>query len=103
MIDVGHAYRPRIEVDAAEIDDPRQAGPVAAHHFVGDAIAREADSGGAHPVWARRWCALLIEGVTLGAVGEALEVHGSIAHTTQNAVGDAQVIVDYVKFCLAQG
>ena len=97
MVEVARSDRMRVEVDAAEVDDPRQRGAVVDDHLVGGAAGRERELDGAHELRDRLRRALLEECLTLGAVDEALEGHRAVPDADERAVGDREVVADEVE------
>ena len=85
MIEIAGAHRVRMQLDAAEVDDPGEAGGVVDDHLLGGAPRRKRQRHGAQPVRPLRRGALLIEGLALGAVDEALEHDRAIADAGERA------------------
>ena len=79
VIDVGRAHGPRVEVDAAGVDHPREVRVLVADAEVSGAAARERDVRGLHPRRPVRRRALLEERLSVGAVDVALEHHRTVA------------------------
>ena len=78
-LDVAHARVPGVEVDAAEVDHPRQRGGVAHDREVSAVAARELDVDLADVVGMVRRDALLVERIAADAVGPAQHVERPVA------------------------
>ena len=70
VVEVGGADGMRVELDAAEVDDPGEAGGVVDDDLFGGAAGGKGEGDGAEEGWEVRWGALLVEGLGL-AVGQA--------------------------------
>ena len=92
------AYRVRMQLDAAQVDDPREPRRIIDHDLFGSASRRERQRYCSQPREALRGRALLIERLTFGAVNEALENHRTIPDSGQSARRDRQIIADEVEF-----
>ena len=79
-----HAGRPRVEIDAAEVGDPRQGCSLSDDGEVGGSPARELDVDALHPLRMRLRNALLIEESLSRAVRIALHQHGSARHVIEH-------------------
>ena len=101
MVQVLGAHRVRVQVDAAEVDDPDELRGVAQHDLVGGPPGGKAQLDRLDPVGPRLRRALLEEEVAVGAVHEALERHRTAAGAAQRAVGHGQVVVDQVELGVA--
>ena len=101
MVEVVGADRVRVEVDAAEVDDPGEAGRVVDDDLVGGPPRRERQRRRPDPVGPVVRGALLEERLLLGAVDEALERHRPAADAGQRAVGDREVVADEVELRVA--
>ena len=86
MIEIAGAHRVRMQLDAAEVDDPREAGRVVDDDLLGGAPRRKRQRHRAQPRRPVVGRALLIEGLALGAVDEALEHDRPIADAGERAV-----------------
>src|SRR5438132_1979592 len=102
MVHVSRADWPRIQVDAAQVDDPRQASRVGTHDLVGGAATGELDRSCLDPGWARGRRALLVKRLAFGAIREPLEVHRAPGYATQRRVSNAQVVVNQVELGLPE-
>ena len=87
----------RVQLDAAEIDDPREPRRVVDDDLFRGAAGRESQRDRSQPRGALRRRALLIEGLTFGAVDEALEHHGTVADSGQRARRDRQVVANQIE------
>jgi hypothetical protein len=97
MVQIAGSHGVRVEVDAGQVDDPRQRGGVIDDHLVGGAPGREGELYRSD-VWRQvLGRALLEERLTIGALDEALERHGPIADAHQRAVRDAHVVLDELE------
>ena len=75
----------RMQLDAAEIDDPRKSGSVIDHDFFRSAPRREREGYRSQPRRALRRCALLIKRLAFGAVDVALEDNRTVADSAERA------------------
>ena len=91
----------RVEVDAAEVDDPGEPGRIVDHDLVGRPAGREGQRGGPDPVGRVLRCPLLEERLARGAVDEPLQGHRPAAGPAQRAVRDGKVVVDQVELGVA--
>ena len=96
MIEVLRAHRMRMQIDAAEIDDPRQLCRVAQHDLARGAAGRELELDHFDPERPRFGRALLEEEFPLGAVDVAFERHRPAAGPPQRALGDGEVVADQI-------
>src|SRR3954451_9538678 len=92
----------RVEVDAAQVDDPGEAGGVVDDDLVGGAPRREREGRDAKPIGPVVGGPLLEEERTTGAVDEALEGHRSPADPDQGAVRDGEVVANQVDLVRAR-
>ena len=97
MIEIAGAHRVRVQLDAAEVDDPGEARRVVDDDLLGGAARRERQRHGAQPVRPLLGRALLVERLALGAVDEALEHDRPIADAGERARRDRQVVADEVE------
>lgn len=100
LVRVVHVLGPhgvRVEVDAAEVDHPRELRHVAHDDLVCVASGREPERRHLDPVGSLRGRALLVERLLLDAVREALEEHRAPADAAHRAVGDGDVVADEVE------
>ena len=97
VLEVVSAHRVRIEVDAAEVDDPGQLGRVAHDDLRGGPTGREAQLHRLDPRRPRLGRPLLEEEVAAGAVHEALEGHRPAGHAAQRPVGHGEVVAHEVE------
>jgi len=94
-LDVVDPRVPRVELDAAEVDDPRERGRVVDDGEDGRVAAREADELLANVVGVRG-NALLVEEVALDAVRVALHVERPPADVVERARRHVDVVLDEV-------
>ena len=73
VVEVAGAHRVRMQLDAAEVDDPGEPRRVVDHDLLGRAPGRKRERHRAQPVGPLLRRALLVERLALGAVDEALE------------------------------
>ena len=92
MVEVAGADRVRVQVDAAEVHDPRQRGAVVDDDLVGRAAGGERELDGADELGHRLRRALLEEGLAVGAVDESLEGHRAVSDADERAIGDGEVV-----------
>ena len=101
MIEIIRPDRMRVEVDAAEVDDPGKGGVVAHNDLVGCPTRREPQLDGVDPGWAGLRRALLEEELALGSVDEPLQRHRSTRHTAQRTVRDGDVVANQIGLGVA--
>src|SRR5437868_12548845 len=87
---------PRVELDASEIRDPREASGVGHHREVRLVPGWVADVDRFEPVRMRIGNALLIEEVAIDAVRVPLHLHRASGHVVQHGVSDVDVVADEV-------
>jgi hypothetical protein len=92
----------RVELHAAEIDDPGEAGGVVDDDLFGGAAGGEGERDGAEERGQIGGCAFLIEGLGLatfeaGSVDETLEDDGAVANALQGSGGDGERVADEVE------
>src|SRR5215472_10602432 len=97
VVEVFGQHRVRVQVDAAQVDHPGDAGHVAGHHLVGGAPGREAEQDRLDPVGPLVRGPLLEERLALGAVHVPLEHHGPPGHAAQRSVRHGEVVLDQVE------
>src|SRR5687768_9792359 len=97
MIEIDGAHSVRMKLDAAEVDDPGEAGGVVYDDFFRRPSGREGERHRAQPRWASFWRALLVEGFGFGAVDEALQCHGPVADAGKRPVGYGEIILHDVE------
>ena len=97
VVQVLGADRVRVEVEAAEVRDPREAGRLVEHDLVGGPARREGERGRPDPVGRVVRGALLEERLLLGPVDEPLERHRAAADPGQRAVGDREEVPHQVE------
>jgi hypothetical protein len=86
-----------MQVDTAEVGDPRQAGRVGHDGEIGRApTPREADVHGLEPVRMRVRNTLLVEEEPVDAVGVAQHLHGPATDMWEEALGHVEVVADEV-------
>ena len=85
QLDLGHARVPRVQLDAAEVRDPRERGRVVDDREHGRVAARERDRHLVDVVGVVRRHALLVEEVALDAVREPLHVERPPPQVRQRA------------------
>ena len=79
MIEIGGPHRVRMQLDAAEVDDPRQSRGVIHDHFFGGAAGGKRERYGAQPRRPGVGRALLVKGLAFGAVHKPLQHDRPIA------------------------
>ena len=97
VVEVVGAHRVRVQLDAAQVHDPGEAGRVVHDQLVGGATRGERQRDGLEPVGPLVGRALLVEGLALGAVDEALQDDGAVADSDERALGDREVVADDVE------
>ena len=101
MVEVVGADRMRIEVDAAEVGDPREARRIVQDDLVRGPAGRERQGRGPDEVGQVLGRALLEEGLSGGAVDEPLQRHRPVTGAAQRPVGDRQVVVHEIELRVA--
>ena len=101
MVEVVRADRVRVEVDAAEIDDPGQSGGLVDDDLVCRPTRRKRQLGSPDPVGRVLGRPLLEERLLGDPVHEPLERHRPAANAGQRAFGDGKVVVDDVELRVA--
>ncbi len=86
-----------MQLDAAEVDDPGEPGGVVDHDLFRGAAGGKGQRHGAQPSGSIGGRALLVEGLALGAVDEALENDGPVADAGEGARRDRQVVADEIE------
>ena len=97
MIEIAGAHRMRMQLDAAEVHDPREPSRIVDHDLFGGAARGKRQRHRAQPLGPVVGRALLIEGVALGAVDEALEHDRAIADAGERAGRDREVVADEIE------
>ena len=87
----------RVQVDAAEVDDPGQRRMVVDDDLVGRAPGGKRELDRADVLRDRLRRPLLEECLTIGAIDEALEGHRSVADADDGAIGDGEVVANEVE------
>ena len=93
MIEIVGAHRVRMQLDAAEVDDPRQSSGVVDDELLGGAPRGKRQCDGAQPLGPLVRRALLVERLGLGAVDESLEDERPIANAGDRARRDGQIVL----------
>ena len=81
-----------MEFDASEIDDPCKTRRIVDDNFFGRAPGGKGKRHGSQPFWPLCRGALLIEGLLLGTVHEALQDERAIPNSCQSAVRNREVV-----------
>lgn len=92
VVEVVGKHRVRVEVDAAQVDRPRQSRGIVDHRLGSRSASRITQFGNVDPVGPLGRGALLKHRFFGDAVDEALQDHRPAGHATQRAVGHGQVI-----------
>ena len=100
VVHVAPADRPGVEVEAAEVCRPDDMGHVHRTQLARAPAAREGDGDRLQPLGDRRRDTLLVEELTAGAIGIALEDGGTLTHPAQSARPHGQVVADQVQLGL---
>ena len=88
VLEIAGAHGVRMQLDAAQVDDPGEPGRVVDDYLFGCAARGEGQRDGSQPVWTLGGCALLIERLALGAVDEALEDDRAVSDSGESAGRD---------------
>src|SRR6202012_2175782 len=94
VVEVVGKNRMWVEVDAAKVDCPGQAGRVVDDGLFGRGTGGVAQFGDVDPVGPFLRRAFLKDGLLVDALDEPLQDHGSAGHPAQGAVGDREVVLD---------
>ena len=103
MVQVAGRDRVGMEFHAAEVDDPCEAGGVVDDDFVGGAAGGERERDGAQEGRQVVGCALLVEGLCVGAVDEALEDDGPVLNAVECAGSDGEKVADQIDLAELNG
>jgi hypothetical protein len=96
-LDVFDPAVPRMQIDAAEVGDPREARPIGHDGEVGCApTPREDDVHRLEPVRMRARDTLLVEEEPVDAVGVAQHLHGPAPDVRKEALGHVEVVANEV-------
>ena len=80
----------RVELYAAEVDDPGETGGVVDDDLFCGAAGGKGESNGAEEFRKIRGCALLVEGFGFGSVDETLEDDGAVPNALQCPWSDGE-------------
>lgn len=97
MVEVGGEDGVGMELHAAEVDDPEEAGGVVDDDLFGGAAGGEAERDGAEVGWEIGGGALLVEGLGFRAVDEALEDDRAVADALDCAGCDSEKVARDVE------
>ena len=97
MIEIARAHRVRMQLDAAQVDDPREPRRVVDDDLFRGAARGKRERHRSQPGGPFRGRALLIERLAFGAVYEALEHDRPVADAGESARRDRQVIAHEVE------
>jgi hypothetical protein len=95
-LDVVDPRVPRVQLDAAEVGDPRQSGGVADDREVGVAPARKPDPERVYPVRMGVRDALLVEEKAVDPIRVALHLHGPSLCRIEHVRREVEVVLDEV-------
>ena len=101
MVEVLGPDRVRVQVDAAEVGDPGEAGRVVDHDLVGGPAGRERQRRDPQPVGPVVRAPASGRTPPFGAVDEPLEGHRPAAGAAQRPVGHGEVVRDEVELRVA--
>jgi hypothetical protein len=102
MVEILGLHGMRVEVDAAEIDRPHQAGGVAQHGFLSRGARGVLEFGDLDEVRALLRRSLLKDRFLGDALDEAFQDHRPTMDAAQRAVGDREVVIDQIELRDAQ-
>lgn len=97
VVEIGRAYRVRVEFQAAEINDPGKAGGIVDDDFLGGAAGGKGESHRAEPGGEAGGGAFLIKGLPLGAVDEAFENDGTVFDAGEGARRNGEIVAHDVE------
>ncbi len=98
MIQIGCTHRMRMQLNASEVDDPRETGGVVHYDFLGRPAGWEREGDRAQPGRTIGRRAFLIEGLALSAVHKSLENDRAALNAKEGAASNGQVIAHDVEF-----
>ena len=99
MIEIGGAHRMRMQLDAAEIDDPGEAGGVVDDDLFRGSAGGKRERDGSQPGGRLSGRALLVERLALRAVDETLQHDRTIADAGERARRDRQIVAHEIELC----
>jgi hypothetical protein len=94
MTEVAGAHRMRMQLDATKIDHPRKPRRIVDNDFFRGASRRKRERYRSQPRGALRWCALLVERLTFGAIDVSLEDKRTIPDSGQRPRRDRQIVAN---------
>src|SRR5919109_1081721 len=97
MLQIVGAHRVRIQIDAAEVDDPKELRGVAHDDLARSAARWKAQLHRLDPIRMPLRSALLEEGLPLGAVHVAFEDDGPARDAAQRTLGDGGVVLREIE------
>jgi len=97
VLEIGRARRVWVEVDAAQVDDPRELRGAFDDDLLRRAPGWKAKRHRLDPIGPFRGSALLEERGAVGPVDEALQRHGPVAYPAHGSVGDGHVVPDEIE------
>ena len=97
MIEIGGTDRMRMQLDAAEVDDPGEAGGIVDDHFFSGAAGGKREGHSSQPRRALVRRALLVERLAFGAIDEAFQHDRAVADAGQRARRDGQKVADEIE------
>ena len=98
VVQVRGAHRMRMQLNATEVNDPRESGGVIDYNFLRDPTRRKRQRRGTQPNRPVRRRAFLIERLPLGAVDKTFQHDWSIANARERAGRDGQVVTNEIEF-----
>jgi hypothetical protein len=97
VIEVDRPHRVGVQLEAAEVHDPREPRGLVDDDLLREAAGREAERDRADPVGPRARRALLVEALALGALDVPHEDERAVADAAERSLGDAEVVADQIE------
>ncbi len=99
VIEVSRPNRVWVELDASEIDDPRESGRIIDNDLFRRPARRKGEQGGAQPRRAVRGRALLIKGLSIRAIHEAFQNDRAIVNSRESSRSHREVVANDLELC----
>ena len=99
MIEVRRANWMRMQLNAAEVDDPREPGGIIHHDFFGRPSRRKGKDHRSKPGRPLLRRALLIERLSLGTIHKTLQNDRAVLNSPQRSRSYRKVISHQIEFC----
>src|SRR5262249_49761167 len=97
VVEILRAHGVRMQLDAAEVDDPGEPRRIVDHDLFRGTTGRKRQRHRPQPRRSLAGSALLVEGPAIGAVEDPLEQDRAMAKAAERARGDGRVVADEVE------